>query len=153
MHEASAVIRLAKGGDSAAIQDLYLELTGDVRVHVLPEQIEAMHADPATHLLVCDVAGDIYGTALLSLCADAMYGKQPFATVENIIVASAARGAGLGRQLMASIEAICAGHDCSKIMLLSSSSRSDAHAFFASYGFSGDKKRGFVKYRSQFRTA
>jgi hypothetical protein len=40
--------------------------------------------------------------------------------------------------------------DCSKLMLLSSIHRNEAHAFFRSCGFSGDTKQAFVKHRSQF---
>jgi hypothetical protein len=39
------------------------------------------------------------------------------------------------------------GQDCSKIMLLSSIHRTQAHAFFERAGFKGDSKRGFVKYQ------
>jgi hypothetical protein len=41
--------------------------------------------------------------------------------------------------------------DCSKIMLLSNSKRSEAHTFFEKQGFSSELKKGFVKYRSQLR--
>jgi hypothetical protein len=40
-----------------------------------------------------------------------------------------------------------------KIMLLSSVSRVNAHRFFEHVGFRGDRKRGFIKYRSQFDEA
>jgi N-acetylglutamate synthase-like GNAT family acetyltransferase len=144
-------IRLARGDDSVAIQKLYIELTGDCQVHVLPEQIETILDTPNTRLLVCEINGEIYGTALVFLCADVMYGRQPFAIVENIIVANDVRRRGIGKQLMESVEFFCHENDCSKVMLLSSSSRTEAHAFFSKNGFSGDQKRGFVKYRSQFR--
>lgn len=39
------------------------------------------------------------------------------------------------------------------MMLLSSATRVDAHRFFEQAGFLGDRKRGFVKYRSQFGEA
>ena len=49
------------------------------------------------------------------------------------------------------VEHFCVEADCSKIMLLSNSERSAAHRFFEKQGFSPDRKKGFVKYRSQLR--
>ena len=87
----------------------------------------------------------------LTLCLDAMYGNQPYGVLENVVVAEAQRSHGIGSQLMAYVEELCHRHDCSKIMLLSTASRAQAHRFFERHGFSAANKRGFVKYRSQFR--
>jgi GNAT superfamily N-acetyltransferase len=81
-----------------------------------------------------------------------MFGSQPFAVVENIIVNEAVRGKGLGAALLRHIEAFCLAKNCSKIMLLSASQRERAHHFFEQAGFTGTSKRGFVKYRSQFQS-
>lgn len=144
-------VRQADCGDCVAVQKLYVELTGDCRVRVLPEQIEAILNIPSTRLLVCEINEEVCATALVVLCQDVMYGTQPFAIVENIIVANGVRRKGVGRYLIGSIEVFCHENDCSKIMLLSSIGRTEAHAFFAKNGFSADQKRGFVKYRNQFR--
>jgi hypothetical protein len=45
---------------------------------------------------------------------------------------------------------MCLQRDCSKIMLLSSVTRGDAHRLFGSSGFSSTEKIGFVKYRRHF---
>lgn len=150
MYTSQVVIRQARATDSLQLQALYKELTGDDAVHVLPERVEDAFQDPCTCLLIAEVAGTVCGTSLVSLCADVMYGNQPFAVVENIIVESNARSHGIGQRLMQGVESFCLEHDCSKIMLLSSASRIEAHTFFKKAGFSGDKKRGFVKYRREF---
>ncbi|WP_218567949.1 GNAT family N-acetyltransferase [Pseudomonas sp. LTJR-52] len=49
--------------------------------------------------------------------------------------------------MIRAIEQRCIKKDCSKIMLMSSIHRTQAHAFFKRAGFKGDSKRGFVKYR------
>lgn len=82
-----------------------------------------------------------------------MFGAQPFAVVENVIVSGDAHHKGLGTALMRHIEAFCLDHDCSKIMLLSSIQREQAHCFFEHCGFTGSTKRGFVKYRSAFEVS
>lgn len=140
-------VRQARAKDTAALQGLYVELTRDNNVRVVPEEVETVFADTRTCLLVAEINGTVCGTALVSLCADVMYGNQPFAVVENIVVMNFLRGRGVGARLMEYVDAFCLESDCTKVMLLSSVSRIEAHAFFEKIGFVGDKKRGFVKYR------
>ena len=149
--EPRVVIRQARGADAAALAALYRSLVPDPHINVRPERLEALAADPHTYLLVCEVDSMVCGTVLLTLCLDAMYGSQPYGVIENVVVAEARRGHHIGSQLMAHVEEICRSHDCSKMMLLSAASRAQAHQFFARHGFSSAHKRGFVKYRSQFR--
>lgn len=144
-------IRPAKPNDSRRIAELYAQLVANPAVNVLPERIAQIADDPNTGLFVCERDGVVVGTALVSLCADAMFGFQPFAIVENIVVNQAHRGAGIGTALLTHIETFCLNRDCSKIMLLSASQRTDAHRFFEQAGFAGNTKRGFVKYRRQLQ--
>lgn len=95
----------------------------------------------------------VVGSALLSLCMDVMFEDQPFAVVENVIVESTCRNLGVGAVLLRKVENIARDRHCSKIMLLSSASRDDAHRFFARHGYQERSKRGFVKYRREFNTA
>ena len=44
-------------------------------------------------------------------------------------------------------------NDCTKLMLLSSTTRAPAHALFHHCGYTSDTKHGFVKYRRQFASA
>lgn len=143
-------MRQARGEDAAAIAALYAELVANPAVTVLSERLEELAADPRSALLVAEHDGVIRGTLLVSLCADPMFGRQPFAVLENLVVGAAARGQGLGAALMRTAEDFCRAADCSKIMLLSSASRSEAHRFFIRQGFAGELKRGFVKYRRHF---
>ncbi len=144
------VVRRATAADAPVIEWLYRELVADPSIHVLPDQVAAMHASSSTLLFVVEVGGEVAGTALLTICADVMYGTQPFGVVENVIVSAKLRGAGIGRLLMEHLEQEALARDCSKLMLLSSAARQEAHAFFRRQGFSSDTKLGFVKYRRQF---
>ena len=58
-----------------------------------------------------------------------------------------------GRTHFQNVEEFCIARDCSKIMLLSSISRVNAHRFFERPGLGSDSKRGFVKYRRHFSPA
>ncbi|MCX9154582.1 GNAT family N-acetyltransferase [Niveibacterium sp. 24ML] len=144
-------VRVAEPGDAPAIARLYSQLLGSDRVSVTPARLSQLKDDPATRLLVSvNDTGDVIATALLCFCADAMFNDQPFAVVENIVVDEANRSAGIGTYLLSEIERICLERDCSKIMLLSSATRTAAHRFFERHGFASATKRGFVKYRREF---
>ncbi len=146
-------VREAKPEDALRLSELYNQLVNNPAVNVEPEQIQALYEDARSKLFVCDYQGNVVGSALVALCSDVMFRKQPFAVVENVIVDVAARGLGVGTALFQAIEIFCVNTNCSKIMLLSSSQRLDSHAFFEKQGFKGAVKRGFVKYRSAFTSA
>jgi N-acetylglutamate synthase-like GNAT family acetyltransferase len=95
---------------------------------------------------VADIEGIVSGSAFLTICLDSMYGFQPFGVIENIIVLPALRGQGIGAALVNGLEQVARGAGCTKLMLLSSRSRVEAHSFFVRLGFDGERKRGFVKY-------
>jgi hypothetical protein len=51
---------------------------------------------------------------------------------------------------MHAVEAHCKAAECSKIMMLSASRRTEAHKFFERQGYVSSAKVGFVKYRQAF---
>jgi N-acetylglutamate synthase-like GNAT family acetyltransferase len=145
-------VRTAKPEDAAAIEALYKVLVpGDKNIKVEPRRLADLEADPNHRLLVLEVDGLVCGTAMLTFSLDAMYGFQPFGTIENIIVSPSHHGKGLGKMLMSAIEDEARNAKCTKLMLLSSVSRSEAHAFFSAIGFDDQKKRGFIKYLNRAR--
>lgn len=150
MSNSPVVVREAIAKDAPAIQELYSQLVGNPNVLVLPERITSVGQDPMTKLLVAEAAGIVVGTVLVSLCSDVMFQSQPFAVVENIVVSTANRNDGIGASLLREVERICQSAECSKVMLLSSAARTEAHRFFERAGYNGTSKRGFVKYRRQF---
>lgn len=147
------IVRKAKPEDVLRLSELYNQLVNNTAIDVEPEQIQALYDDERSKLLVCEYQGEVVGSALVSLCSDVMFRKQPFAVIENVIVDVAAQGQGVGSALFQEIEIFCFNTNCSKIMLLSSAHRLDSHAFFEKQGFKGSVKRGFVKYRSAFSCA
>ncbi len=147
------IVRVADRTDAAALQSLYCQLVDDVNVNVTESQIQMVAEGARTRLYVCEVDGGVCGTVLVSLCADVMYADQPFAVIENLVVDHRCRGHGIGQALLHEVEQYCLSGNCSKMMLLSSASRTDAHSFFERVGFRADLKRGFVKYRRQFTPA
>jgi N-acetylglutamate synthase-like GNAT family acetyltransferase len=141
------LIRQAETRDAAAIEALYQELVpGNPHIRVDPARIEAIAADPHNRLLVVEVDGQVCGTAFLTICLDPMFGFQSYGVVENFVVLASQHGRGLGRVLMGAVEHEARQEKCTRLMLLSSAFRSEAHQFFTHLGFDGEKKRGFVKY-------
>jgi GNAT superfamily N-acetyltransferase len=146
-------VRKALPEDAERISDLYHQLVQSSAINVQASQIESISQDTGSALFVCELDRIVRGTALVSLCEDVMFGTQPFAVVENVVVLESFRAQGLGKALLETIESFCLSNNCSKIMLLSASHRSEAHKFFERVGFSGSVKAGFVKYRSQFKVS
>jgi N-acetylglutamate synthase-like GNAT family acetyltransferase len=140
-------VRRAGGGDAAAIAALYRELVpGDPEIVVEAARLDELAATTRDRLLVIEDGGVVVGTAALTVCLDAMYGRRCYGLVENVAVAAAARGGGVGRALLDEVARQAAAAGCYKLLLLSGAHRREAHGFFARVGFDGDKKRGFVRY-------
>jgi N-acetylglutamate synthase-like GNAT family acetyltransferase len=150
-------IRQAEARDIPAISLLYHQLVHpiapEVKVDLRRDRIEQIRADPQNFLFVLQANDRVGGTAFVTLCPDPMHGHQPYALVEHFVIGESMRGKGYGTMLAAYLENFCLQADCSQIMLLSNSKRSEAHRFFEKQGFSSERKKGFVKYRSQLRSA
>jgi N-acetylglutamate synthase-like GNAT family acetyltransferase len=149
------MIREAEAKDVSALSRLYRQLVGpvapDTPIDVREDRIEEIRANPHNFLFVLEINDRICGTAFLTLCLDPLYRFQPYAVLENFVIDEREQGKSYGKLLMRYVEHFCGEADCSKIMLLSSSKRSEAHRFFEKQGFSAERKKGFVKYRSQLR--
>jgi N-acetylglutamate synthase-like GNAT family acetyltransferase len=145
-------VRRAQQRDAPSIEALYrLLVPGDNNVSVDPKHVAALENDPSNQLLVVEIGGIVAGSAFLTVCLDPMYGFQPYGVIENVVVLPVLRRHGVGAALMNAIEQAARAARCTKLMLLSSRSRSDAHAFFIRVGFDGERKRGFVKYLNRSR--
>lgn len=132
-------IRAATGDDLPQLLTLYLELESDgpppTLAH-LRQQFGRISQYPNYAIYVWDT-GDksIIGTFALLIFDALGYRCAPVAVVEDVVVASSARGRGIGRSMMEfAIEASrMAG--CYKLMLSSNLRRTDAHRFYEALGF------------------
>jgi len=149
------MIREAEAKDVSALSNLYHQLVRsvapDTMIDVREDRIEQIRNDPRNFLFVLEMKDRICGSAFLTLCLDPLYRYQPYALLENFVIGQLQQGKGYGTMLARYVEHFCLQADCSKIMLLSNSKRSEAHTFFEKQGFSSELKKGFVKYRSQLR--
>jgi GNAT superfamily N-acetyltransferase len=133
-------VRRAEQRDLDALLFLYAELAdGDAtRVPAGRTDAAAILAaaldDPRRSLLVAELEGTVVGTADLLVVPNLTHRGDPWAIVENVVVATAARRRGVGRALLARAVELARGAGCYKLQLLSMKHRIEAHAFYRSLG-------------------
>lgn len=133
--------------DLEALAALYFELT-EVQTDLLAmcKSFE-MISENEDYLLVGakDENGRLLGSLLGIVCTDVVGECRPFLVLENVIVSSEARGRGVGKLLMESIEGFARERGCSYIILVSGAKRTGAHAFYEALGYAEHPARGFKK--------
>ena len=69
--------------------------------------------------------------------------QRPYSVIENVITHKNYRNRGYGKALMEKAVEYAKAYNCYKVMLMSDSSRTEAHSFYKKIGFDGDSKKGF----------
>ena len=95
-----------------------------------------IRAWPKFRLLVAVADGEIVGTYLLLIMDKLGKRGTPSGVVEDVAVAPARQGQGIGRAMMAHAIEECRKAGCYKLALSSNVNREDAHRFYESLGFS-----------------
>jgi ribosomal protein S18 acetylase RimI-like enzyme len=147
----AVAVRRAEQRDLDALLALYAELAdGDAtrlpgeRTHAAAILAAALD-DPRRSLLVAERDGAVVGTADLLVVPNLTHGGDPWATVENVVVATAARRSGIGRMLLAHAMELARAAGCYKLQLQSAKHRVEAHAFYGSLGLEA-RAEGFKLY-------
>jgi GNAT superfamily N-acetyltransferase len=134
-------VREATVTDLDALLGLYEQLTGPLDEPVPepppdPRQaIGLIIADPSRRLLVAELDGRLVGTVDVLIAPNLTHQAQPWALVENVVVADDARRRGAGRALMLRAIEIAREAGCYKVNLISGNERTGAHDFYRSLGF------------------
>ena len=136
-------VRYAKISDAAALLNLIEQLMEEkCELKSIKIQLKKILNNENHQILVCESeSGKVLGTAMGVVCHDLYKGN--FMAVENFVVDESARGKGMGRALMESLEKIAKKQDCWYMNLVSSSFRSGAHKFYEKVGFK--RESGFRK--------
>lgn len=134
--------RLLTEADAKAAYALYADLTRGGALGP-PAQFMRILAHPGTMVLGCDIDGRLNAMTTLHVLPNMTYGGRPYGLLENVVVAAALRGQGVGRAVVqgAIDQALAAG--CYKIMLLTGQARGAA-GFYRALGFRDDDKHCFV---------
>ncbi len=135
-------IRRMQRRDLAQVLTLYSELMtdADYAAHAEEHFIRLQQLEN-THLLIAVQGDDVLGTALGVICQGL---TERFLVVEDVVVHPAARGQGVGMQLMDALDEIARRGGCTYAILVSSAFRTGAHAFYHRAGYT-DTVVGFRK--------
>ena len=135
----SVHIRQAESADVAAVLSLYAQIDFNNDAVLSEAAAIKIFAEfsryPSYRLFVAMHGTQVVGSYALLVMHNMAHGGMPSAVVEDVVVASAFQGRGIGRQMMrhAKEEAKIAG--CYKLALSSNRKRHAAHAFYESLGF------------------
>ena len=140
----AVVIRQAVEGDLPGVLALYAQPGLDDGRTLSPEQA-ALHYQrfreyPDYRLFVAELHGKIVGTFALLIMDNLAHLGAPSGVVEDVAVARAHQGRGIGRRMMEAALEECRESRCYKMMLSSNLKREAAHAFYESLDF---EKHGY----------
>jgi RimJ/RimL family protein N-acetyltransferase len=127
-------IRIAGPRDAEAIATLLTQLGYAHDRDQASSRLLAWAAEPAGEVLVAEAEGGLAGFAAVHRMP---YFERAgaFARVVALSVDSAHRRAGVGRRLMAAVEAWAAARGCVDVEVTSRRSRDGAHGFYAALGY------------------
>ena len=135
----SVHIRQAESADVAAVLALYAQIdfnNDDVLSEAEAQKIFAEFSRyPSYRLFVAINGTQVVGSYAFLVMHNMAHGGMPSAVVEDVVVASAFQGRGIGRQLMDHAKEQAKSAGCYKLALSSNRKRHAAHAFYESLGF------------------
>jgi ribosomal protein S18 acetylase RimI-like enzyme len=92
---------------------------------------------------VAKASSQIVGTCNISIIPNLTRAGRSFGLIENVIVHSKFRRQRIGENLLRMAINAAKEQDCYKVILLSSKSRTESHAFYEAIGFNGNAKQGY----------
>ena len=106
---------------------------------------QRLKINPNYILLVADQRNNMVGSVMGIICEE-LYGDcQPFMVVEDVIVDKHQRRLGIASLLMRELERCAVKHNCSYIIFVTESERTEAHRFYESLGYRSDAYKGVKK--------
>jgi ribosomal protein S18 acetylase RimI-like enzyme len=139
-------IRKIKESDLAGLALLYRGFWNEESSIPRMKSVWRKIKDNPNYLILNAVdGGEIIGTVLSVICEELYGACNPFAVVEDLIVAEACRRQGIGSALMRELERRLIKRNCSQIILVTEANRSDAQRFYESLGFTKGTHRGYKK--------
>jgi GNAT superfamily N-acetyltransferase len=132
-HDNTIDIRDASAADVPALAALVAELGYPTPEATMAVRLDAM-IDAGEKVLVAERDGDVVGLLTLHV-TPVLHRPTAVGRLTALVVAERARGAGVGRSLVAAAEHILAARGCALIEVTSNQRRTDAHAFYQRLGY------------------
>lgn len=99
-----------------------------------------------THVLLSAIESEQLVGSVMGIVCEELYGDcKPFMVLENMIVDKNCRNKGIGKALISMLEKISAEKNCTQIILITETKRTDACKFYESVGYNPDTHKGFKK--------
>ena len=132
-------VRVAGAADLPAIMRILAESGIDggesFTLEEAREHWERIRKRPGFRLFIAALDGEIAGTYSLLIMEKLGKRGTPAGVVEDVAVAPAQQGRGIGRAMMEHAREQCRRAGCYKLALSSNLKRGDAHRFYESLGF------------------
>jgi len=129
--------------DAEAVAELLGELGYPNTPAFARAKLEVLSQRTDDWVRVAEHAGRVVGVAHLH-AAELFHQPRRVGRIMAVVVAADCRRLGIGRALMTALESLAEQAGCIKLELTSAAHREDAHAFYASLGYSGGLEH-FVK--------
>jgi GNAT superfamily N-acetyltransferase len=137
-------IRDASENDAAVVAELLGQLGYPTDAATASARIERFATHPVSRLFVAQAdGGRVVGLAGIS-CLPLVERPGGWARLSAIVVDEAERGRGVGRALVAAVEAEAASRGCGYVEVTTADRREDAHAFYRRLGYEQVSRR-FLK--------
>ena len=143
------MVREARIEDLDELLRLYLFLHEDS----IPEMSEHLEKtwnqiieDPNHHLIVNEIDGKIVSSCVCVIIPNLTRNVRPYAFVENVVTHADYRGRGLARECLNYAKEISEKENCYKMMLLTSSKKSETLRFYENSGYNSGDKTAFVQW-------
>jgi GNAT superfamily N-acetyltransferase len=138
-------VRLAEPRDLAGILALYRDLRpNDPQLPQAGALLSRILGNADIALVVCECEGTLAATCMLAIVPNLASGGRPFGVLEHVVTLSRFRRRGLARAVLEFALKLAWSRDCYKVVLLSGTQRTEAHALYERVGLRGDVERGFV---------
>ncbi len=132
-------LRGATPGDVEALLRLLDELGYPTDAVTLADRLDRLLTDHAARVFVAEQSGRILGLASMHVLE--VLERPPLARLDALVVASGARGRGVGRRLVERVEAEAQACGCERLEVISGDWREEAHAFYGRLGFEQRARR------------
>jgi GNAT superfamily N-acetyltransferase len=137
MTNAPAIVRLADIADAAALATLSAQLGYPADAETIKKRLIGLQQNPEHAVFVAESDATLVGW--LHVFLRQLLESELMAEVGGLVVDERARGAGVGRSLMARAEQWARDHGCAAVTLRTNVVRKDAHAFYEKLGYANVK--------------